>query len=474
MPDALITRDGPVGAPLDYTIPASSELEPISVSATFTDPSNAGPYIPVLEVITPSGNVIGPFPLSQSIAAGASARVSWFPGIAGNDDAPGIWYVVQPVAPAAAPALSTAGASFLNGWANAALPDGTYSPLRYRLDPATNMIRIVGAISGGALGAAAFVLPAAFRPATDVVMVIASADGSVALACSVSASTGAVVPLAGASTSSTPAGTAGGDLAGSYPAPTVVAVEETSGPTRLAVAAVTDGQYLRRSGATITSGTPSGTSPLTTKGDLYGYDVAGDRIPVGSDGQVLTADSTQALGVKWAGASTGALVQLYASTLGASAVSFDITPISGAYSVLQLYALLRDDAADAFVGSALIRFNNDSGANYAYQFMRGFGGSVGAGSNDAATSGIGLMETDASVTANYFGGGRMAIPFYANTTTFKTAFTEGGALGSGANDDVRPTAFMWKSTAAISRITILPSAGTHFVAGSAVVLYGLT
>lgn len=41
---------------------------------------------------------------------------------------------------------------------------------------------------------------------------------------------------------------------------------------------------------------------LTTKGDLLGYDTANNRIPVGTDGQVLTADSTQALGLKWADA----------------------------------------------------------------------------------------------------------------------------------------------------------------------------
>ena len=47
------------------------------------------------------------------------------------------------------------------------------------------------------------------------------------------------------------------------------------------------------------------TSPLTTKGDLWGFDAANDRIPVGTDTYVLTADSTKALGVKWAAASTG-------------------------------------------------------------------------------------------------------------------------------------------------------------------------
>jgi hypothetical protein len=41
-------------------------------------------------------------------------------------------------------------------------------------------------------------------------------------------------------------------------------------------------------------------SPLTTKGDVWGYSTTNARIPVGTNGQILTADSTQALGVKWA------------------------------------------------------------------------------------------------------------------------------------------------------------------------------
>jgi hypothetical protein len=40
-------------------------------------------------------------------------------------------------------------------------------------------------------------------------------------------------------------------------------------------------------------------SPLTTKGDLYGYDTQNARIPVGPDGTVITADSTEGAGVAW-------------------------------------------------------------------------------------------------------------------------------------------------------------------------------
>lgn len=48
-------------------------------------------------------------------------------------------------------------------------------------------------------------------------------------------------------------------------------------------------------------GTGGGSSsPLTMKGDVWGYDSADARIPVGTDDYVLTADSAEALGVKWA------------------------------------------------------------------------------------------------------------------------------------------------------------------------------
>jgi hypothetical protein len=44
---------------------------------------------------------------------------------------------------------------------------------------------------------------------------------------------------------------------------------------------------------------------LTTKGDLFGYDTDVERIPIGANDEVLTADSTQALGLKWAAAAGG-------------------------------------------------------------------------------------------------------------------------------------------------------------------------
>lgn len=51
-------------------------------------------------------------------------------------------------------------------------------------------------------------------------------------------------------------------------------------------------------------------NPTTTKGDLVGFSTVEARIPVGTDGQVLTADSGEALGVKWGtGLSTGTMIE---------------------------------------------------------------------------------------------------------------------------------------------------------------------
>lgn len=65
------------------------------------------------------------------------------------------------------------------------------------------------------------------------------------------------------------------------------------------------------------------TSPLTTKGDIWGYGTSDARIPIGTNGHVLTADSTQTLGLKWAAAGG-------ASFVGASAVASSNQTISNA------------------------------------------------------------------------------------------------------------------------------------------------
>jgi hypothetical protein len=85
----------------------------------------------------------------------------------------------------------------------------------------------------------------------------------------------------------------------------------------------------------VSVGSSSGSSPLTTKGDLYGYSTTNARIPVGTNTYVLTADSTQALGLKWAPAATGsASIPTCSDTSGSGTAqscttSPSFTPVAG-------------------------------------------------------------------------------------------------------------------------------------------------
>ena len=45
--------------------------------------------------------------------------------------------------------------------------------------------------------------------------------------------------------------------------------------------------------------TGGGSSPLTTKGDLYTYSTANDRLAVGSNGTAVIADSLEATGIRY-------------------------------------------------------------------------------------------------------------------------------------------------------------------------------
>ena len=67
-------------------------------------------------------------------------------------------------------------------------------------------------------------------------------------------------------------------------------------------------------------------APTTTKGDLIAYDGTDNiRLPVGTNGYVLTADSTAASGVAWAVAASSLTIKDEGSTLTSAATSIDFT-----------------------------------------------------------------------------------------------------------------------------------------------------
>lgn len=113
------------------------------------------------------------------------------------------------------------------------------------------------------------------------------------------------------------------------------------------------------------------TSPLTTKGDVWGYSTSDARIPVGANGTVLTADSAEALGVKWAtpagggkvlqvvSATTTTATTIASATLTDTGITASITPTLASSKVLVLvtaeFKHFRNGAGYSGIATELLR-----------------------------------------------------------------------------------------------------------------------
>ena len=160
--------------------------------------------------------------------------------------------------------------------------------------------------------------------------------------------------------------------------------------------------------------TNSMATALTTKGDLIVATGSGTfvRQGVGTNGQVLTADSGQADGVIWA--TPSAPVQNWTSIVatgmsGSASISTSVSGYNDYYVFVDL--VTRSSSSGEF----RVRFNNDSGSNYTYgmQQLRG-------------PSNFGVSSLRDTTSAIYFGR--------AETTneSFSGIFTISGASGTGS------------------------------------------
>jgi len=201
-------------------------------------------------------------------------------------------------------------------------------------------------------------------------------------------------------------------------------------------------------------------SLLTTKGDIIAATGASTpaRLAVGAtNGHVLTVDSAQSTGMKWAAVPAGGMTQLATGSL-ASTGNTTISSFSTSYKdlILEVYNYINtsDDLG--------MRFNSDSGASQ-YGFTS-FGGGTTVSNSDNQTyiMAVGYGDTGSNGTTriwlyNYNDSSRMKPIAFEQTTSSPLR----RKFGTGS----------WKGTSAITTITMFPISGT--ITSGTYTLYGV-
>jgi hypothetical protein len=234
------------------------------------------------------------------------------------------------------------------------------------------------------------------------------------------------------------------------------------------------------------SASTGSSSPLTTKGDLYGYAAAAARIPVGNDAEVLVADSSNANGVDYVPLG----MQLIASTsITSDAASITLSSL-GSLGINEFFAWklvisgVETDRAANPIDSVLLQFNSDTTAgNYDSQGVQSFGSTITANGILGTLAGVQLFVSASGATsdAGMFGAVDATIYTPDDASDFKNVTYTATVAGSSASEMRQSVgAGVWENTNAITSLTILPDNGSNFLVGGAgepsrlsVKLYGM-
>lgn len=157
-------------------------------------------------------------------------------------------------------------------------------------------------------------------------------------------------------------------------------------------------------------------------------------------------------------------------TLGSDSASVIFSTIPGTYTDLIVLAHTR--LTGSFTATSYgIRFNSDTGSNYSSTQLLGTGSVAQSQRESSATYAYVSTSTAATGTANVFTPVTIHIMSYANTSVFKTVL----AASDAENARVVRTVGLWRSTNAITSVTLVPvsAAQGDFKSGSTFSLYGI-
>ena len=157
------------------------------------------------------------------------------------------------------------------------------------------------------------------------------------------------------------------------------------------------------------------------------------------------------------------------TTLDSSASAITFSLISSDYTDLILTANLRSTKTSASTDTFGLQFNSDTNSNYSSRRLMGDGSSGSSnGWSNLSSLWINEVISDTGTVGN-FSPVVLHINSYSNTNLYKSVLYRNSEFIY-----VTEGAGLWRSTNAISSISIISAGGFNVKTGSSATLYGIT
>ena len=150
-------------------------------------------------------------------------------------------------------------------------------------------------------------------------------------------------------------------------------------------------------------------------------------------------------------------------TSSASTVTFSNIP-----QIYQDLVVVSQGQITTGVQNMLLRVNGDTGSNYSYTLLTGNGSSAASARGTSTSNGV--ADSNGYLNATNFNLATLHFMNYSNTTTYKTILSRSNSASTGTD----AIANLWRSTAAITSISVYPANSASFAAGSTFDLYGIS